>query len=77
MELKYTYTEEPDGWFVGRLEVYPECPTQGKTLAELEMMLAEVYTLMKEEEQRFAEIERQRQARQHTGVIKINVEVPA
>ena len=76
MELEYTYTKQPSGWFVGRLDVYPNCPTQGKDLAELEMMLADVYKLMKEEEAEQAEIERQEKARQHRGVIKINLDVP-
>jgi len=72
MKLEYTYTEEPDGWLVGYLNLYPEHMTQGKDLAELEVMLQDIYTIQKEEEARFAEIERQERARQHTGTLEIH-----
>ena len=79
LELEYTYTEDPDGWLVGYLNIYPECLTQGKDLAELEFMLADLYVLMKQEEARYAEIEQQekdKKARQRNGRILINAEVP-
>lgn len=77
VELEYTYTEQPSGWLVGRLKLYPHCTTQGKDLAELEYMLSDVYKLMKEEEAEQAELERQEKARWHTGTIRIDAEVTA
>jgi hypothetical protein len=65
MELEYTYREGKDGWLVGYLNIYPDHPTQGKDLAELEEMLADVYAIRKEEEARFASIHK-------TGKIKIS-----
>jgi predicted RNase H-like HicB family nuclease len=55
MNMEYTYWETDDGWFVGCLSAYPEHLTQGKTLAELEEMLIDVYTIRKEEEARLAQ----------------------
>jgi predicted RNase H-like HicB family nuclease len=80
MELEYTYTEEPDGWLVGYLNMYPDHMTQGKDVAELEIMLADVYAIIKDEKAIFAEmeeIERQEKARQRKGVITIASEVLA
>lgn len=54
MELDYTYWQADDGWYVGYLDRYPEHPTQGKSLAELEEMLADVYAIRLEEEKRLA-----------------------
>ena len=42
MELSYTYYED-DGWFIGYFDDFPEHLTQGKTLEELEKMLADLY----------------------------------
>ena len=42
MELSYTYYEE-DGWFIGYFDDFPDHLTQGKTLEELEKMLADLY----------------------------------
>jgi len=42
MELSYTYYEE-DGMFIGYFDDFPEHLTQGKTLEELEKMLADLY----------------------------------
>jgi predicted RNase H-like HicB family nuclease len=39
MEMDYTYFESEDGWF----DNFPEDVTQGKTLEELEEMLADMY----------------------------------
>jgi len=50
MELQYTYWQEKDGWFLGYLNDYPDHWTQGKTLAELEEMLADLYELEQEEQ---------------------------
>jgi len=50
MELKYTYWQEKDGWFLGYLNDYPAHWTQGKTLKELEEMLADLYELEQEEQ---------------------------
>jgi len=71
MKLEYTYEERPSGWLIGYLNLYPEHWTQGKDVAELEFMLADLYTLIKEEEIRVAEIEREERARQHTGILEI------
>ena len=78
MQLEYTYTEEPSGWLVGYLNLYPDHLTQGKDVAELEMMLADLYVIIQEEEARIAKLEPQEQKlRQHTGTININAEVLA
>jgi len=71
MKLEYTYKKQPSGWLIGYLNIYPEHWTQGKDLAELEVMLQDIYVIRKEEEARFAEIERQEKAKLHTGVIEI------
>ncbi|MCL2557423.1 MAG: type II toxin-antitoxin system HicB family antitoxin [Treponema sp.] len=41
MELSYTYYEE-DGWYIGYFDDFPDHLTQGQTLEELEMMLADL-----------------------------------
>lgn len=42
MDLKYTY--EPDGkFFMGYLDDYPQYPTQGETIEDLEKGLKEIY----------------------------------
>jgi len=43
MELEYTYFEAEDGFFVGWFDQFPEDVTQGKSLEELEEMLADMY----------------------------------
>jgi predicted RNase H-like HicB family nuclease len=43
MELEYTYYKAEDGIFVGWFDDFPEDVTQGKTLEELEEMLADMY----------------------------------
>jgi predicted RNase H-like HicB family nuclease len=50
MELEYTYWESNDGWYVGHLNVWPQHLTQGKDIAELEEMLADLYGFYKEEQ---------------------------
>jgi predicted RNase H-like HicB family nuclease len=64
MELSYTYWDGGDGWLVGYLNDYPEHLTQGRTIEELEEMLADVYAIRKEEEKRLA------QKQQH-GVLRL------
>jgi predicted RNase H-like HicB family nuclease len=54
MEIPYTYWEAGDGWFVGYLNDYPDHPTQGHDLAELEEMLTDVYQIRQDEEKRLA-----------------------
>ena len=49
MVLQYTYWQEQDGWFLGYLNDYPSHWTQGKTIQELEEMLADLYELEQEE----------------------------
>jgi predicted RNase H-like HicB family nuclease len=43
MKLNYTYFESDDGFLVGWFDDFPEDTTQGKTLEELEKMLADLY----------------------------------
>jgi predicted RNase H-like HicB family nuclease len=43
MTFDYTYFESDDGFFVGWFDDFPEDVTQGKTLEELETMLADLY----------------------------------
>jgi predicted RNase H-like HicB family nuclease len=43
MELDYTYFEAEDGFFVGCFDAFPEDVNQGKSLEELEEMLADLY----------------------------------
>jgi predicted RNase H-like HicB family nuclease len=64
MDLAYTYWEADDGWFVGYVDTYPEHLTQGKDLAELEEMLADVYRIRQEEEKRLAQ-------KRKSGVLRI------
>jgi len=52
MEMPYTYWEGENGWLVGYLNEYPEQWTQGKDIKELEEMLLDLYTNIKEEEKR-------------------------
>jgi predicted RNase H-like HicB family nuclease len=51
MELEYTYWKSKDGWFVGYLNIWQDHLTQGRDLAELEEMLADLYEFYKEEQQ--------------------------
>ena len=46
MELDYTYFEDEAGFFVGWFDAFPEDVTQGRTLEELEAMLADIYTCL-------------------------------
>ena len=66
MDVGYTYWEADDGWFVGYLNDYPEHLTQGHDLAELEVMLADVYHIRQEEEKRLAQ-------KRKSGVLRIKV----
>jgi hypothetical protein len=43
MEKEYTYFESEDGFFVGWFDDFPEDVTQGKSIDELEEMLADMY----------------------------------
>ena len=43
MEMDYTYFKAEDGFFVGWFDNFPEDVTQGKSLEELEEMLADMY----------------------------------
>ena len=66
MDLAYTYWEADDGWFVGFLNTYPDHLTQGHNLAELEEMLAYVYQIRQDEEQRLMQ-------KRKNGVLRIKV----
>jgi predicted RNase H-like HicB family nuclease len=50
MEIDYTYWQSNDGWLIGCLDVWPDHLTQGKTIEELEEMLADLYEFYKEEQ---------------------------
>ena len=41
--MEYIYFESDDGFFVGWFDNFPEDVTQGKSLEELEEMLADMY----------------------------------
>jgi len=68
MRLKYTYWREPDGFFLGYLNVWPEHWTQGKTVAELEEMLLDLYAIYLEEQQDAAAVPARGA---HTGVLEL------
>ena len=42
MSLSYTYWQDKDGLFVGFWNDYPDYPTQGHDLAELQYMLRDI-----------------------------------
>jgi predicted RNase H-like HicB family nuclease len=64
LEVPYTYWEGESGFLLGFLNEWPNRWTQGKDLAELEEMLADLYEIMMEEE---AEIKLKRKS----GVLKL------
>jgi predicted RNase H-like HicB family nuclease len=43
MEMEYTWYKAEDGFFAGWFDDFPEDVTQGRTLEELEAMLADMY----------------------------------
>jgi predicted RNase H-like HicB family nuclease len=51
MEIGYTYWQEPDGFYLGYLNFWPEHWTQGKSIQELEAMLLDLYEIYLEEAQ--------------------------
>ncbi len=42
MSLSYTYWQDKDGLYVGFWDDYPDYPTQGHDLAELQYMLRDI-----------------------------------
>ncbi len=62
MELAYTYYEN-EGWFIGYLNDYPDYPTQGETLEELENMLKSLHGDIKSDEVPYI---------RHSGIIKVS-----
>ena len=66
MEISYTYWEADDGWFVGFLNAYHDHLTQGHDIAELEEMLADVYQIRQEEENRLAQ-------KRKSGILKLKI----
>jgi predicted RNase H-like HicB family nuclease len=50
MDLGYTFWQEPDGFYLGYLNIWPEHWTQGKSIEELEEMLLDLYEIYLEEE---------------------------
>jgi hypothetical protein len=61
MELKYTYTQE-EKFLVGHLDDYPEYPTQGENLEDLENGLREIFDWIKD-----GTLE----VKEHKGVLKV------
>jgi predicted RNase H-like HicB family nuclease len=49
MELDFTYWQGTSGYLVGYLNMWPDHPTQGKDLPELEEALTEMYEFYKEQ----------------------------
>ncbi|MDR3300960.1 MAG: type II toxin-antitoxin system HicB family antitoxin [Spirochaetaceae bacterium] len=47
MELEYTYKQDGK-FFVGNLDEYPEYPTQGFSIDELEINLLDIYNMVKD-----------------------------
>ena len=45
MKLKYTYEIEDD-FYIGYLDDYPEHPTQGESLKDLEENLLDIYKMI-------------------------------
>jgi hypothetical protein len=66
MEVAYTWWEAGDGWLVGYLNAYPDHLTQGHDLVELEAMLADVYHIRQEEEERLAQ-------KRKSGILRLTV----
>lgn len=65
MEIAYTYWEADDGMFVGFLDIYPDHLTQGRDLAELEEMFADIYQIRREEEKRLSQ-------KRKSGILKVS-----
>jgi hypothetical protein len=63
MELAYTWWDGGDGLLVGYLNDYPDHPTQGKDINELEEMLVDIYHIRQEEDKRLA-------AKRKTGILR-------
>ena len=47
MELKYSWWEE-DGFYLGYIDEYPQYPTQGESMEDLENGLKEIYGWIKD-----------------------------
>jgi predicted RNase H-like HicB family nuclease len=43
MKLKYSYVID-DGYYVGRLDDYPQYTTQGESIEDFEISLKEIYS---------------------------------
>ena len=67
-ELDYTYWQEPDGIYLGYLNIWPEHWTQGKDIAELEEMLQDLYEIYLEDQKEY-------QTGRKTGKLKVAVPV--
>jgi len=75
LELQYTYWRDGK-FFVGFLNDYPDSPTEGFSLAELEEALAEVYEIKQEEKMRRALMKKKKERPEpirKTGRIKVLV----
>ena len=47
MEMQYSWWQE-DNFYLGYLDEYPQYPTQGESLIDLENGLQEIYNLIKD-----------------------------
>jgi predicted RNase H-like HicB family nuclease len=68
MDVEYTYWQEPSGFYLGYLNIWPEHWTQGSDIAELEEMLHDLYEIYLEEQKENL-IERK------TGTLKVAMAV--
>ena len=50
MKAKFTYWKEPDGWYLGYLNDFPDHWTQGETLDDLKNHLQDLCELFSDEE---------------------------
>jgi predicted RNase H-like HicB family nuclease len=66
MEVPYTYWEADDGWLVGYINDYPDHLTQGRDLAELEEMLADVCQIRQDEDKRLAQ-------KRKSGILRLKI----
>lgn len=50
MKAQFTYWKEPDGWYLGYLNSYPDHWTQGKDLEDLKAHLRDLHETLADEE---------------------------
>jgi predicted RNase H-like HicB family nuclease len=50
MKIPFTYWKEPDGWYLGYLNAFPDHWTQGEDLEDLKVHLKDLYYTFTEED---------------------------